>query len=71
MSTLCGARARCYGRPDVATARECPLCGGTMRIVTSEQIVRVPGNPQPVKKISKEWVCPECDYFEEADEDRM
>jgi transposase len=55
----------------MATVRECPLCGGTMKLRSSEQTVHVPGNPRPVKKISQEWVCPECDYFEDADEDRM
>jgi len=55
----------------MATARECPLCGGTMKLRTTEQTIHVPGNPRPVKKISNEWVCPEGDYFEDADEDRM
>jgi transposase len=34
-------------------ARECPMCGEMMRL----QVAKV-----------REWVCPECDYFEEADE---
>ncbi|MDO8630551.1 MAG: hypothetical protein Q7R41_08655 [Phycisphaerales bacterium] len=47
--------------------RECPLCGGTMRLTEKETVVRVPGNPTPSTTRSREWVCPDCDYFEEAD----
>jgi rubredoxin len=47
--------------------RECPLCGGNMRLKESEVIVQVPGNPSPSKTRSREWVCPDCDYFEEAE----
>ncbi len=49
--------------------RECPLCGGTMRLIDRETIVQVRGNPQPSTARSREWVCPDCDYFEEADEE--
>jgi transposase len=49
--------------------KECPLCGGTMRYRQAESIVQVPGNPQGTKRVSREWVCPDCDYFEEADEE--
>jgi transposase len=47
--------------------RECPLCGETMRLEVKEHVVNVPGNPTPTKTLSREWVCPDCDYFEEAD----
>jgi rubredoxin len=50
-------------------AKECPLCGSTMRLKTVEQIVQVPGNPRPTTRTSAEWICPECDYFEEAETD--
>jgi uncharacterized protein with PIN domain len=53
-------------RPD--EGKECPMCGEFMRLVTRQHIEHVPGLPAPVKHVSKEWVCPECDYFEEADE---
>ena len=43
------------------------MCGGSMRRKITEQIVHVPGNPRPTKRISTEWVCPDCDYFEDAD----
>jgi hypothetical protein len=54
----------------VSGAKECPMCGGMMRLKRSEQSVPMADQPQPSRKISAEWICPECDYFEEADEDR-
>lgn len=48
-------------------ARECPMCGEFMRLVTRETITRLPGSTQEVKGTVREWVCPECDYFEEDD----
>lgn len=47
--------------------KECPLCSEFMRLELRESISRVPGSPQEIKTISREWVCPECDYFEEAE----
>jgi rubredoxin len=47
--------------------RECPLCGESMRLKESQTVVHVPGNPDAMVRIVREWVCPECDYFEEAD----
>lgn len=38
-----------------------------MRLTEKETVVRVPGNPTPSTTRSREWVCPDCDYFEEAD----
>ena len=53
------------------TTRECPLCGGTMKVRESQTVVRVPGNPAPTTRMTREWVCPDCDYFEDAEgEDR-
>lgn len=46
----------------------CPLCGDQMRIVTRELISRVPGSSQEVRTVVREWVCRECDYFEDVDE---
>jgi hypothetical protein len=48
--------------------RECALCGGTMRIKVFETVITVPGNPRATSKASREWICPDCDYFEEVDE---
>ena len=53
--------------PETPT-RECPLCGSTMQIKTTETVVRVPGNPATTTRSSSEWLCAECDYFEEAED---
>ena len=47
--------------------KECPMCGEFMHLVTRENVTRVPGTSQDVKTTSREWVCNECDYFEEDD----
>ena len=49
-------------------SRECPLCGGTMFLKKRESIVQIPGNPKVTKRPATEWVCPDCDYFEESEE---
>jgi uncharacterized protein with PIN domain len=54
----------------MADVRECPLCGGTMRPRHREVVERVPGYTAPVNRKTTEWVCPDCDYFEEAEEER-
>jgi C4-type Zn-finger protein len=48
--------------------KECPLCAGTMRLRETKTVTQIPGNPQASEHAIKEWVCPDCDYFEEADE---
>ena len=32
-------------------------------------VVQVHGNPKPTTKRAREWVCPDCDYFEDAEEE--
>jgi hypothetical protein len=49
--------------------KECPLCAGTMRLRSTEQVVHVPGNPTNTTRQLREWVCPDCDYFEDAEEE--
>lgn len=49
--------------------RECPLCGGTMHPQQSTRIARIPGFAEAHGKTTEEWVCPDCDYFEDAAED--
>lgn len=49
--------------------KECPLCGSEMRFRETERIVQVPGNPDASTYPLLEWVCPDCDYFEEAEEE--
>jgi transposase len=53
------------------TTKECPLCGETMHLKETDQSVQVPGNPRPTAHQVREWVCPECDYFEEAEADEL
>ena len=48
--------------------RDCPLCGEAMRLVERTVVNRVPGSAQEKTTRFREWVCPECDYFEEAEE---
>jgi len=47
--------------------KECPLCGETMRLSIREIQDRVPGVGQTAVRVTREWICPECDYFEEAE----
>jgi YgiT-type zinc finger domain-containing protein len=48
--------------------KECPMCGESMHLKDTQTEVRVPGNPSATPNTVREWVCPECDYFEDADE---
>ena len=50
-------------------ARECPMCGESMRLKRRDVVERVPGTPQTRTRTTAEWVCPECDYFEDAEEE--
>ena len=55
-------------RPEVENRmKECPLCGETMRLNVREIQERVPGVSTPATRVAREWICPECDYFEEAE----
>lgn len=49
--------------------KECPLCGERMRLKEYEQVSLIPGTGETKKRMVNEWVCPECDYFEEYDEE--
>ena len=49
--------------------KECPLCGEEMHLRERKDVVQVPGNPNATARDVREWICPECDYFEEADAD--
>lgn len=48
--------------------RDCPMCGETMKLNEKEVTERLPGAPQPVVAKIREWVCPECDYFEDVED---
>jgi len=43
------------------------MCAEFMKLETREAVARVPGTAQEIKTPVREWVCPECDYFEEAE----
>ena len=47
--------------------KECPMCGESMRLSVRDIEDRVPGVPTPTRRVVREWICPECDYFEEAE----
>ncbi len=49
--------------------KECPMCGGLMKLRQNQTVVRVPGNPNATTRNAREWVCPDCDYFEDAEEE--
>ena len=43
------------------------MCGTTMRLDAREIRDAIPGTGQASVRELREWVCPECDYFEEAE----
>jgi hypothetical protein len=48
--------------------KECPMCGEKMRLREHEITDRVPGTSETRTSRQREWVCPDCDYFEEAED---
>ena len=38
-----------------------------MRLSVREVDDRLPGTGRTAHRVLREWVCPECDYFEEAE----
>lgn len=49
--------------------KDCPMCGELMQLRESQITDRVPGTPQTKTVKVVEWVCPECDYFEDAEDE--
>lgn len=45
------------------------MCGELMRLSERDVQERVPGSAQHTPRRVREWMCPECDYFEEAERD--
>ncbi len=41
-----------------------------MRLRRSETDVHIPGHAQTTKRTTIEWICPDCDYFEEAEDEK-
>lgn len=47
--------------------KDCPLCGERMRLSVREIRDAIPGRNEAPVRVAREWICPECDYFEEAE----
>ena len=47
--------------------KECPMCGEVMRLTVRERQEYTRGAGRPTTRVAREWICPECDYFEEAE----
>ena len=45
------------------------MCGESMKLTARQTTDMLPGAQQSMVTTFAEWVCPECDYFEEADGD--
>jgi len=61
-----GAQAKAGGCYNPAM-KECPLCGEAMRLSVREIRDAIPGGAESAARVTREWICPECDYFEEAE----
>jgi hypothetical protein len=44
------------------------MCAGSMHIKVHEEVTHIPGQGQGKAHVVREWVCRECDYFEEVEE---
>lgn len=53
----------------MADAKECPLCGTPMRLTMRRSVDWVPGTSESSVRTAAEWMCPQCDYYEEAEDD--
>ena len=42
------------------------MCGEAMRKLQREVVIVIPGTNEEKRQTVTEWVCRECDYFEEA-----
>jgi hypothetical protein len=52
------------------TPKECPLCTSNMRRVTRTITSITPGSQRAKARTYDEWECPDCDYFEEIEEEK-
>jgi transposase len=55
--------------PSLPETKECPLCGEKMRRKDMELVDYVPGTSEPKRRRVSEWVCPECENFEEIEDE--
>jgi len=53
--------------PAPTETRECPLCGERMHRKDMELVDLIPGTSEAKRRKVSEWVCPECEYFEEIE----
>ena len=51
--------------------KECPMCNEIMRVRMAERVDTIPGTQQTSKREYREWVCPECDYFEDVEPEEL
>lgn len=58
------------GEAGEAAEKECPMCGETMHLREHDITERVPGTLQAATRKVREWICPECDYFEETEDEK-
>ena len=47
------------------------MCVEVMRMRLAERVDKIPGTQQIVKREYREWICPECDYFEDVNADEL
>jgi hypothetical protein len=47
------------------------MCGEWMHLQERQTVTPVPGTPNVITRSVLEWVCPECDYFEETGEEGL
>ena len=43
------------------------MYGNPMRLHKRETVAQIPGTGQTSRDEVQEWICPDCDYFEEID----
>jgi rubredoxin len=55
----------------MADAKECPLCGTVMQKTVRRVADRVPGTNESFEREAIEWVCPECDNYQDAEDDDL
>ena len=46
--------------------KECPLCGETMRL-SVRTIEDRAASGQGAARVVREWICPDCEYFEDVE----
>ncbi len=55
--------------PLLPETKDCPQCGEKMRRKDMDLVDYVPGTSEAKKRRVSEWICPECEYFEEIEDE--